>query len=118
MSIYQTPISVDALINQAEEEHLYFKLIEQTNKDFALANENIEIPMDVFPFEVKNLVQNKLFHLIQHKFTEYLNLLYIIDVPEDQIKKLNGSDLLKLSEEVTFLVLKREWQKVWFRKNY
>jgi len=47
-----------------------------------------------------------------------LNLLYIIDVSEEEIKKLDGTDLVKLSEEVTFLVLKREWQKVWFRANY
>jgi len=41
------PINVDVLISQAEEENLYFKLIEQVNKDFALANENIEIPTSI-----------------------------------------------------------------------
>ena len=116
--MFETPINIDALINQAEEEHLYFKLIEQTNKDFALANENIDVPMDVFPFRFKEMVQDKILYLIQYKFTEYLNLLYIIDVPEDKIKKLDGSDLIILSEEVAFLVLKRLWQKVWFRKHY
>jgi hypothetical protein len=64
------------------------------------------------------LVQEKIYKLIQYKFAEYLNLLYIIDVPEEQIKKLDGSDLVELSEQVTFLVLKREWQKVWFRNKY
>jgi hypothetical protein len=64
------------------------------------------------------LVQEKIYKLIQYKFAEYLNLLYIIDVPEDQIKKLDGSDLVELSEQVAFLVLKREWQKVWFRNKY
>ena len=33
--MFQTPTTIDALINEAEELHLYFKLIEQTNKDFA-----------------------------------------------------------------------------------
>jgi hypothetical protein len=75
-------------------------------------------PASIFPFEFKNLVQDKIYKLIQYKFAEYLNLLYIIDVPEDQIKKLHGSDLVELSEQVTFLVLKREWQKVWFRNKY
>jgi hypothetical protein len=64
------------------------------------------------------LVQEKIYKLIQYKFAEYLNLLYIIDVPEEQIKKLDGSDLVELSEQVAFLVLKREWQKVWFRNKY
>lgn len=116
--MYISPSNIDALINQAEEEHLYFKLIEQTNKDFALANEPIDIPLDIFPFQFKDLVHEKILKLIQNKFAEYLNLLYIIDVSESEIKKLNGSDLVQLAEQVTFLVLKREWQKVWFRNKY
>jgi hypothetical protein len=31
---FNPPKTIDALISQAEEEHLYFKLIEQVNKDF------------------------------------------------------------------------------------
>ena len=116
--MYNPPLNIDLLITQAEEENLYFKLIEQINKDFSLANENIELPSSILPFEFKNRVQDKILHLIQHKFGEYLNLLYIIDVSEAEIKKLDGSDLIKLSEQVAFLVLKREWQKVWFRKYY
>ena len=68
--MFQTPATIDALINEAEEQHLYFKLIEQTNKDFALANENIAIPLDIFPFELKLLVQEKILKLINHKFAE------------------------------------------------
>lgn len=116
--MYVTPSSIDSLINQAEEEHLYFKLIEQTNKDFALANEPIDVPLDVFPFQFRDLVHEKVLKLIQNKFAEYLNLLYIIDVSESEIKKLDGSDLVQLAEQVTFLILKREWQKVWFRNRY
>lgn len=116
--MYNPPQNIDLLITQAEEENLYFKLIEQVNKDFSLANENIELPSSILPFEFKNRVQDKILHLIQHKFGEYLNLLYIIDVSEAEIKKIDGSDLIKLSEQVAFLVLKREWQKVWFRKYY
>ncbi len=116
--MYLAPTSIDSLIEEAEEQNLYFKLIEQTNKDFALANENIDIMLDIFPFELKLLIQEKIIKLINYKFAEYLNLLYIIDVPEDEIKKLDGSDVFKLSEEVAFLILKREWQKVWFRNKY
>ena len=116
--MYHSPATIDTLISQAEEENLYFKLIEQVNKDFGLANENIDIPVSILPFEFKNRIQEKLLHLIQNKFSEYLNLLYIIDVSEEKIKKLDGSDIFKLTEDVTFLILKREWQKVWFRKYY
>jgi hypothetical protein len=58
------------------------------------------------------------YNLIQEKFTDYLNLLYIIDVSEDKVKELDGSDTLQLAEQVTFLILKREWQKVWFKSQY
>ena len=112
------PKSTDLLLSEAESENLYLKLIEQINKDFNLANEGIDFPMSILPEELKIQLHEKIYRMIQYKFAEYLNLLYIIDVPEDQIKKLDGSDLVILAEEVAFLVLKREWQKVWFRNKY
>lgn len=116
--MYITPINADLLFQEAQKEALYLKLIEQINKDFNLANEGIDFPMSISPEELKIQLHEKIFRLIQNKFAEYLNLLYIIDVSEDQIKKLDGSDLVILSEEVAFLILKREWQKVWFRNKY
>lgn len=116
--MYNPPANIDVLISQAEEENLYFKLIEQVNKDFSLANELLDVPTSIFPFEFKTQLQEKIYFLLQHKFAEYLNLLYIIDVPEKEVKSLNGNDLVELSEQVTFLILKREWQKVWFRNHY
>jgi hypothetical protein len=113
-----TPKNIDSLLNEAKKEALYLKLIEQINKDFNLANEGIDFPMSISPEELKIQLHEKIYRLIQYKFAEYLNLLYIIDVSEEQIKKLDGSDLVALSENVAFLILKREWQKVWFRNIY
>lgn len=112
------PKSTDLLLSEAEKESLYLKLIEQINKDFNLANEAIDFPASTTPYELKVQLHEKIYRLIQYKFAEYLNLLYIIDVAEDQIKKLDGSDLVELSEQVSFLILKREWQKVWFRNKF
>ena len=112
------PINTDLLLNEASKDNLYLKLIEQINKDFNLANESIDFPISIDPEELKLQLHEKIYRLIQYKFAEYLNLLYIIDVPEDKIKKLDGSDLVILAEEVAFLILKREWMKVWFRNNY
>ena len=116
--MFVAPINTDSLLTEATNESLYLKLIEQINKDFNLANEGIDFPMSTSPEELKIQLHEKIYRLIQYKFAEYLNLLYIIDVSEDQIKKLDGSDLVSLSQEVAFLVLKREWQKVWFRNKY
>ena len=113
-----TPTTADLLLSEAENENLYSKLIEQINKDFNLANEGIDFPKSTSPEELKIQLHEKIYRLIQYKFAEYLNLLYIIDVPEDQIKKLDGSDISELAEQVAFLILKREWMKVWFRNRY
>ncbi len=115
---FVTPQSAELLLSEAESENLYLKLIAQLNKDFNLANEAVDFPMSTTPHELKVQLHEKIYRLIQYKFAEYLNLLYIIDVPEDQIKKLDGSDLVALSEQVAFLILKREWQKVWFRNKF
>ena len=116
--MFVAPKNTDLLLCEAEAENLYLKLIEQINKDFNLANESIDFPLSTNPMELKVQLHEKIYRLIQYKFAEYLNLLYIIDVAEDQIKKLDGSDLAALSEQVAFLILKREWQKVWFRNKY
>jgi hypothetical protein len=116
--MFIVPQSTDLLLSEAEKEALYLKLIEQLNKDFNLANEAIDFPLSTSPNELKIQLHEKIYRLIQYKFAEYLNLLYIIDVSETEIKKLDGSDLVMLSEQVAFLILKREWQKVWFRNKY
>ncbi|WP_042496792.1 hypothetical protein [Algibacter lectus] len=114
----QLPTSFDNLIEEANALNLYKKLILQLNKDFLLANVDLDFHEEVLPSSLKLLLHETVYRLIQEKFNEYLNLLYIIDVPEKDVKALNGDDVLKLSEEVMFLILKREWQKVWFKNKY
>ena len=116
--MFIVPKNTDLLLCEAEGENLYLKLVEQLNKDFNLANEAVDFPMSTTAAELKIQLHEKIYRLIQYKFAEYLNLLYIIDVSEEEIKKLDGSDLVILAEQVAFLILKREWQKVWFRNKY
>ena len=118
MNLFIAPISTDELLSEAEKENLYSKLIEQINKDFNFANEAVDFPQSTTPQELKVQLHEKIYRLIHYKYAELLNLLYIIDVPEENIKQLDGSDTVELSEQIAFLVLKREWMKVWFRKHY
>ena len=118
MSSFIAPITTDQLLSEAEKENLYLKLIDQINKDFNLANEGIDFPQSTTPHDLKVQLYEKIYRLIQYKFAEYLNLLYIIDVPEETVKQLDGYDLVELSEQVSFLILKREWMKVWFRNKF
>lgn len=114
----QLPNTFETLIEEANKTNLYPKLVKQLNKDFLLANIDLGFHEDILPTSLKLLLHETVYNLIQEKFTNYLNLLYIIDVPEKEVKALDGNDTLKLSKEVSLLILKREWQKVWFKNNY
>lgn len=115
--MFVAPINTDQLLSEAEKENLYSKLIEQLNKDFNFANEAIDFPQSTSPYELKVQLHEKIYRLIQYKYTELLNLLYIIDVPEENIKQLQGMDTTELAEQIAYLILRREWMKVWFRNR-
>jgi len=110
--------TIQDILDKSEDTDLYQKLIHQLNKDFLLANIDLDFDEDILPTSLKLILHETIYKLIQEKFAEYLNLLYIIDVPEHKVKQLDGSDMFKLSEQVSFLILLREWQKVWYRNNY
>ena len=75
--MFVAPKNTDLLLLEAQNENLYLKLIEQINKDFNLANESIDFPLSTKPTELKVQLHEKIYRLIQYKFAEYLNLLYI-----------------------------------------
>ncbi|MEQ8216633.1 MAG: hypothetical protein RH981_00265 [Arenibacter sp.] len=110
--------NISALLKHASDQSLYQDLVSQLQKDFVFANVFIELPDKVSPKDLKTLVHEKVYYLIMEKFTDYLNLLYIIDVPEKAVKAIEATDVVEISEQVTFEILKREWQKVWFRNEY
>lgn len=111
----QIPTTFEDLVQHVEGANLYDKLIQQLNKDLMLANVDLEFNEEVLPSSLKLILHEAIFKIIQEKFMEYLNLLYIVDVSEEKIKELDGDDMVQLSENVTFLILKREWQKVYYR---
>jgi hypothetical protein len=112
------PTTFEALVDEANNSELYSKLVKQLNKDFLLANIDLDFHEEILPSSLKLLLHETIYKLIQEKFMEYLNLLYIVDVSEKQVKALDGNDTLKLAEDVSFLILRREWQKVWFKNKY
>ncbi|GEM54901.1 hypothetical protein B0A58_08255 [Flavobacterium branchiophilum NBRC 15030 = ATCC 35035] len=115
---FETPQHPKALWETATNQNLYSKLVVQITKDFNLANEALDCKPDIAPEDLQQVLHEKIYQLIAHKFGSYLNLLYIIDVPENQIKALDGSDLVVLANQVCFLILKREWMKVWYKAHY
>ena len=114
----QLPTNFNHLITEAQDLNLYNQLVKQLNKDLALANIDLSFREEILPSSLKLLLHEMIYQLIQERFMDYLNLLYIIDVPENKIKALDGHDALEMSEKVVFIILLREWQKVWFRNKY
>jgi hypothetical protein len=117
-------ISMKAVLNpsditlQAVQNNLYFELIVQLNKDLALSSIQKEFKNDIFPeFLVEELV-GCLIDLINNSFQDYLNLLYRVDVSENEVRKLAGLTQEDLAISVAYLILKREWRKVFFRNKY
>ncbi len=106
------------LLKKATDEQLYEKLVVQLKKDFGLANIPIDFSLDVAPNDLKATLHEKIYYLILERFTDYLNLLYIVDVPEKAFKEIQVTDVVEVAEQVSFLILKREWQKVWLKAKY
>lgn len=106
------------VLQDARNEQLYGELLSQLEKDFGLANVPVVFSADLPPVELKRLLHEKIYFLILEKFQQYLNLLYAVDIPEGKIKEIASADAVDVSAEVCFLVLQREWRKVWFRHKY
>ncbi len=106
------------ILQSAQEELLYNRLLQQIKKDFTLANVELKISEGVEPVQLKDVLREKIYFLLLEKFQEYLNLLYVVDIPEKEMKKIHSLDAVDAATEVCFLVLKREWQKVWFKNKY
>jgi len=110
--------TIDEIIITSEGLQLYAKLILQLNKDFQRAAIEEAFSETIVPSELKTKLHKIVLQLIQNHYSEYLNLLYIIDVSEEKIKNIEGEDTGEISGKITYLILLREWQKVWFKEKY
>ncbi|WP_299116138.1 hypothetical protein [uncultured Winogradskyella sp.] len=114
----QLPTNFEDLIEEVNGLKLYKRLILQLNKDLLYANIDLGFDNEVLPTSLKLILQEEVYNLIQNKFSDYLNLLYIVDVSEAKVRNIESNNTVKLSEDITFLILQREWQKVWYKANY
>ena len=105
------------LLQQINSEKLFIKLVEQLNKDLQLANINESFNHSVSILELKKGLSKLLLDLISHNYDDYLNLLYRIDVSENKLATIKTDSLDESIEIICFLVLKREFQKVWFKNR-
>ncbi len=106
-----------SLLKEIKNKELLHKLIDQLNKDIELAGPGFRIAHKTDAKDIVKQLQSFLLECIKTDFDGYLNFLYRVDVSENLLNSLKESDPLVLSEKVTWIVLQREWQKVWFKSK-
>ena len=109
--------SIDLLTNVANQK-LYKQLIVQLNKDFSLTGIDLDFSANSTPSELKEQLQRSVKELILRDFNSYTNLLYRIDVSEKDSQITESNDIDRYTENVTFLILKRIWKKVWYKNQF
>ena len=106
------------VLRKAQEEERYTKLIMQLLKDFGRVNIKVGFTLLITPEDLKRAVHEKIYHLLMEKDHDYRNLMYVVDVPEKELEKSTCLDPVDLAEKVTFLVLRRELQKVRSKEKF
>ena len=106
-----------ALIEQIESHDLLKNLIQQITKDADLAGAMFVCDKDISAKELVLEMYVFLFQLMTADFGTYLNFLYRVDIPEKTLKSITETEPELIAKHVSLLVLKREWQKVWFRNK-
>ncbi|WP_196895850.1 hypothetical protein [Aureivirga marina] len=106
-------------IHDLQSENLYEMLVQQIIKDFRFANVEISFSENVSPdnlvLELFQIIKN----LLLKDYNAYLNLLYRIDVSEKELKNATFKDNIEeFCKHVCFLILKKEIQKIYYRKKY
>lgn len=97
------------------DKQLYFKLLEQLNKDFNLCgiqwDDYTEVPPENLFTAIDNIIQTT---LQKESDTTIYALLYRIDISEKAIHQTN----ITRTEEITTLILSREMEKIWLRLQF
>lgn len=106
--------ALNTLLEAQVSNDLYTKLVTQLDKDFKLTGINYDLD-NLTPSELLVCLYEVVEHLIQNEYAVFLNLLYRIDIPENQVEP---TDSFTLEENVVSLILKREWLKVQLKLKY
>lgn len=106
------------LLQEIENTSLYQDLVNQLNKDFEIIGTDVNFSETKNPQDLFEFLQEVISTLLEKHFDVFLNLLYRIDIDETKIKSIINQMAEDTEQQITFIILKREWQKVWFRKYY
>lgn len=109
------------LKNLFSNEELFHLFKKQIIKDFTLVGIDLkENFIHLNPNELSIYLTQEIQYLTDNQFEKLLNLLYRIDVPETKISnciKTTTKDQ-NIYANITFIILKRIWMKIWYQNNY
>ena len=112
------PKNTSELIVAISTDEIISAMIQQLNKDFQLCNLRIAFKLDLLPSELFKKLSQDILVLITNQYDDYLNLLYRIDISETELLQLKNSNSEQTSDQITFLILKRVYQKVWLKRYF
>lgn len=113
-----TTTNSTALLSLAIDEGLYQDLMQQLKKDFELSGLSFDLKPMITTSDLLEKLQQQIKQLIHSNFDAYLQLLYRVDIPEKMMQSNDLQDSDEIARRTTFLILQREWKKVYFRKKY
>lgn len=104
-------------LTETGEKEIVPKIIMQINKDLQLSGNQNEIDQNSSAQQLVSDLGKILQNLLLTDFSGLLNLFYRIDVPESLLLKMMKETPDDLTENLTLLVLKKEWIKIWIRNK-
>lgn len=97
-------------------------LLEQMQKDYNRAGSEFPIQdnhiSDANLSKIYSGLKENLYLLLMERFDDYLNLMYAVDVPENAFRGIEPRDAVEAADQLSSLVLKREWQKIQLRQRF
>lgn len=106
-----------ALLKEIESLNLLDNLIQQIQKDADLSGAIFDCDKDVTAKEFILKIYDFLLELMTTDFGTYLNFLYRVDLSETTLQSITDTEPNLIAKQVTYMVLKREWKKVWFKSK-
>jgi hypothetical protein len=110
------------VLQQARTSGLLHSLMAQLQKDYSRAGldfpilEKYLLTEDV-P-EIFASLKEGVYLLLMEHFEQYLNLMYAVDLPERDFQGIDPGDAVEAADQLSGLILNREWQKIQWRRNY
>lgn len=106
-------------VTDKEFAELYEMVVKQLAKDFHPYSTLDSMPQELSAEWIYSEIKRMLSHIVTHENQALGYIIYRVDIPQKTIQS-NISNLSgdKKLEKLAELILKREAQKVWIRKNY